>query len=271
MAPDVNKPVENPKLSALLKEYATAEGARLNELHELIAEEFALNAWLLAVICFDDENIKNQSDGTVQFKKDTIIAFDMLEHTNGTVFLPLYTDWIELGKNEKYKSSAPKTLIVSFDDAAAIAAGKKGIVINPFSDNFVIPPNHVVHMKQHKDIITKGHATEVIQKETVVQIGEPAEYPHAMVESIRNYAKSDKTINAIWLKLMIKEGERSYLLVVDHKGVQESVFGGIAEAAKPFLDNGMYIDMVPLESDIGKKAAHGDPVYKRKKGLFGLL
>ena len=46
---DLNKPVENPKLKELLKQRAVTPQAEQVPLLNLIAEEFAMNANLLAV------------------------------------------------------------------------------------------------------------------------------------------------------------------------------------------------------------------------------
>ena len=146
---------------------------------------------------------------------------------------------------------------------------KAGTVINPFSDNFVIKPQNVVHIKQHKDYLKKGFTENRVEQETRVQIGEPADYPAEMAEAIRQYAKTNKAINAIWLKLMINKDEKSYLLIVDFTGDRDTVFSAIARAGSPHIHNGIPIDMVPFTDSFGKSAATGTPFYKRRKGLFG--
>jgi len=55
---DVNKPVENPELSALLKQLKDADEAKRNELREKIAEELAMKSHLLAIVRIDDQNIE---------------------------------------------------------------------------------------------------------------------------------------------------------------------------------------------------------------------
>jgi len=67
---------------------------------------------------------------------------------------------------------------------------------------------------------------------------------------------------------MVKENEKSYLLIVDFKGDRNSVFSAIANAAIPHIHNGMPVDMVPFTDKFGRDAATGEPFYRRKKGLF---
>ncbi len=269
MSVDVNQPVENPKLSALLKEFHSADENGCMELQEKIAEELAMHAHLLAVVNFDHQGVE-EKDGTAVFQKDTRISFVMFRDAKGTDYLPVYTDWHAIGENKEYRENHIDTFILTFDDMSAVTSGKAGIVINPFSDNFVITPDNVVHIKQHKDSITKGYTTTTVQEETKVLLGDPADYPAEMAEAIRQYAKTNKDIKAIWLKLMVRDSEKSYLLIVDHTGDRNTVFSAIAKAAASVDHHGLPIDMVAYTDQFGRDAAKGEPLYRRKK-LFGIL
>ena len=69
---------------------------------------------------------------------------------------------------------------------------------------------------------------------------------------------------------MIKEGEKSYLLIVDADDAP-AYFNVIGEAANPYIGKGMFLDMVPYNSEFGRKAAAGKPFYKRSKGMFDIF
>lgn len=268
MTMDVKKPVENPTLSSLLKEFRTCNDSARPEVLEKIGKEFAEKAHLLAVVDLDEDKIEKKDNNSFVFKEGTTISFVMLKDQNDRDYLAVYTDWNEIGKNEAYRNNQVSTFILSFDDMAAITKGQAGIVINPFSDNFVITAENVVHMKNHKDNITRGYSENVVEEDTPVKIGDPADYPHEMTDSISSYAKTNKNIDAIWLKLMIKDNEHSYLLIVDFKGDRNTVFSSIALAANPYNHKRLPIDMIPFADEFGQRAASGKPFYKRKKGLF---
>ena len=152
---DVNKPIENPKLSGLLAEYTgSSKEDRLACLNK-VAEELAMNAVLLAVIQMDFSDTEKQPDGSSVFKKDSEMAFEMFAARDNVNYLPVYTDWNALRAGDCYKSGDIKTLVVRFDDIAAITAGRAGVVINPFTDNVILPPKNVMQIKQHKDAILK--------------------------------------------------------------------------------------------------------------------
>ena len=272
--PDVNKPVENPKLLALMADFNSAREANMggSELHpklEAVAEELAMRSFLLAVIRLDKTNLQDNGNGTATFKKESQISFEMTKSSDGTMLLPVYTDWNALRAGECYKGNDVSTLILSFDDMAAITAGKAGIVINMFTDMFVLNPQTVFGMKQHKDALTQGYSKQVIKEGTQITLGEPANYPQQMVDAITAHAKKNKSINKIWLKLLMRGQEQSFLLTVEFNGDQSTVFKGIADAGTKYLPQGLFLDMVPFNSDLGQKASAGEPFYVRKKGLFG--
>ena len=252
----------------MFDELRDAEASKKPELHEAIAREIALNAFFLAVFHFEKGDIEDQSDGKAVFKQDSMLSFPSIRAEDGTPFFPVYTDWTELRKCEAYKTDEVKTLILSFDDIAAMTAGKSGIVVNPYSDQFIIRPEQVLHMKRQKESAEKGFSRQVVQKDTPVRIGDPSNFPSEMAKSIAQYAETVKTIRAIWLKLMDREGEKSYLVIADFEGDPDIIFKGISEAATPFLPRDLFLDMVLYASPFGRKAASGKPFYQRKKGLF---
>ena len=192
----VNQSVENPKLSALLKEL---NDTKQSALMKSIAEAL-VTASLLVVVNVDDNDLEYREDGTATLRKGSHISFEKSVQPDGTNYLLVYTDWNELKKDEEHRDADVKTLIVSYDNMVAYTAGKDGIMINPFGDTLAIPPTVVPYMKPHKENI----------KDTEVLIREPVDYPAEMVEALKRYAKKNKVIQAMWLKLMVKDHAPSY-------------------------------------------------------------
>ena len=266
MGVDVNKPVENPRLKELLKQRAAVSQSEQLPILNAIAEEMAMNAFFLTVVEFVDDHVENNPDGTAVFKEDCQISFPMLGLNDGGHVQPLFTDWEELRKWDPFKEGDVKTFILTFDDVYSLMSSRKtGIVINPFGDAFMIPFETIDHIKHVKDSQKSSAKVkeQVVKKDTKVMLGEPREYPKHMVEAISAHAKTIPAINAIWLKLMMKEDEQSFLLIVDAAGDVRSYFQGIADAAVPYLPKGMYIDMVSANEEFGKGAATGTPFYRR--------
>lgn len=269
MAVDVNRPVENPVLKGLLSDLSKASQEKKLDIFNKVAEEVAFNAHFLLVADLGGAPLRHNDDGTAVFSRGAQIKFPMLTAQGGEKFLPLFTDWDELRKWESFSTGDVSTIVVSFDDIYAMASKEKGpVVINPFGDVLTLPFDMLSRIKTLKDIKMTGVSPQIVKEQTPVKLGEPADYPRRMTDSIIAHAKRVKAIEAIWLKLMEKNGELSYLLVVDAKGDARQYFKGIADAAVPFLPSGMFVDMVPYTDRFGKSAATGDPFYRRKKGLF---
>ena len=267
---DVNRPVENPALAGFLAEWKKAPAENNSELINSILRETALNAHFLAVIHVDENSIQHNPDGTAVFQKDSVISFVTVSSPEGKVYFPVYTDWKALKTREEYREADVQTLIVSFDDLCALAEKEQnGVIINPETEGFVLSWDMLAHMKQVKELQTSGRTEVTVTKDTMVKLGDPQECPEEMAQAVAAYARSNKSIRRIWLKLMVNGNEKSWLFTVDFKGDKQAVFDGIASAATPHLEKGMYIDMVPYDSDFGRKAARGKPMYQKKFSLFG--
>lgn len=267
----IEEPVENPRLTALLTEFAQADNNKKPELFEQIAEEIAMNARLLLVIePFKGKRFNANPRDKVLLQQDGGTIIHMAATQSGTAYLPVYTDWTELRKGKQYaKKKDIKNLVVSFDEITNIIGGEKGIiadgvVVNLFSDSLTISPKNVLSMKEHKEYLNTGHVSHVVQKDTKVTLGEPANFPTEMAEAAARYARGNPDINAFWLKLMTAENEQSFLMVIDFTGDRKTVFAGISDAAVPFLPKGYYLDMIPYEDSLGQQAATGEPYYKRQ-------
>ena len=265
MGVDVNKPVENPYLKELLAKRKTTPQEDQMKLLNQIAHEMATNAHFLAVVHIDKSSIDQKDDGTAVFNKGSEISFVLLGMPDGSgPVQPVFTDWEELRKMDDGKDGNTDGLILDLDDIySLVSRDKTPIVINPFGDALLFTFDMLDQIKKVKDANTAGVQHQVVQKDTKVMLGNPKEYPQQMVDSIKRYAENEIEINALWLKLMVKDGEQSFLIIVDAIGDPRSCFPDIANSAMPFIPKGMNIDFVPYDSEFGKSAATGEPFFKR--------
>lgn len=265
---DVNKPVTNPELIAAIN--AMRENYAKENQDRVFIEVLKAHFVSPAVITPTPES--SEDGGKVVLKEGTQISFNLIENTANQKYFLAFTDWDELKKWSTNENQ--QTLILTFDDFAAMVLDENsdasGFVINPFGGNLIFDKNLIMALKEEKERRASGGATEqVVEKDTPMQLGQPSEYPEELVKAIIEHLKKQKNIKAAYLQLMTKGEEQSYLLVVDFEGDRKETFNKIAYAAKQYL-KGMYIDMVPYDSDFGRDAAKNvEPFYKRKKfGLF---
>lgn len=265
---DVNKPVINPELVMAIKamKESNTKESQDQVINEVMKAHFISPVSILPIPGSPSDN------NEVVLKEQTTISFSIVENTDNQSFFLAFTDWDELGK--WHKSENQQTLIMTFDDLAGMVLDEKGnsdgFVINPFGDEITFNKAMIIALKEERERREKGGVVEqVVEKDTTVQLGQPRIYPKEMVNGISNYLKKQKNVQAAYLQLMIKEGEQSYLIVVDFTGDMREIFDGIANVAQNYL-KGMYIDLIPYNSDFGLNATNNiEPFYKRKKfGLF---
>ena len=265
---DVNTPVTNPDLVLAIKEMQTSNTKETQDqmINEVMKAHFISPVNISPIPGLIDEV------GKVVLKEETTISFNMIINTANQQFFLAFTDWDELGK--WCKSENQQTLIMNFDDYAAMVLDEKGnsdgFVINPYGGNVVFNKDMVRALRDEKERRANGGVVEqVVKKDTTVQLGQPRVYPEELVKGISNYLKNQKNVKAAYFQLMIKDGEQSYLIVVDFSGDRRVLFDGIANVAKNHL-NGMFVDFVPYDSEFGRNATNNvEPFYRRKKfGLF---
>lgn len=259
--PDVNQPVENPRLKELLSKW---QENKTEENMSNVFEEIVLRAWFLCV--FESSDMpRNEEGGKFVLQKDAVLNFPMLQGADGAMFHPVFTDGEELGRWQGV-SMPPKTVIVSFDDLHSMIAENdkmEGVVVNPFGASFVIAREGMQSLKERKELAEKGVALHKIEKKTSVILGDPKDYPEKMVKAISEHVRNHPEVSKVWLRWMIRGNEQSFLIVVDFAGETQDIFGGIADAAKPFLDE-IFLDMVPFSDSFGQQATEGvEPFYIR--------
>ena len=264
-------PISNPKLRELLirrNSISDPESAEMAECMNALLEELAENARFLAAADIPEEGIRREENGDVTILQNTVISFEGIDDTAGNHFLTGYTDWESLRKDPRHASGNVQTIILSFDDFyAMLKDDTAGLAVNPYGENYVMPRALMQHVREVKDMQENGHCDKVIQKDTQVKIGEPADYPTQMIAAISDAAKTDKRIKKIHLKLMVNGEEKSYLLIVDYTGDRKEVFGLLADAGKPYLPKDMFLDIVSLNENSWQKVADNKPFYRKK--IFG--
>ncbi len=264
---DVSTPVTNPQLVLAIKQMQqnNTEETRARMIAEVKQAHF-----ISPVIISPTPDHVNE-DTKVTLKEKTTISFSMIGNEASQQFFLAFTDWEELGKWKREEDQ--QVVVLTFNDFAAMALDGEGsscgFVINPFGENVVFD-KAIMRAIRDEGRNEKGGASEyIIEKETAVHLGQPREYPYELVGAISYYLKGQKNVKAAYLQLMEKEGEQSYLLIVDFAGDRRTLFDGIANAAMKHL-NGMFIDMIPYDADFGLSATKNiKPFYRRKRfGLF---
>ena len=281
MAFDINKPVENPALSELLRKRAECIEAKdqpgYSEVMGQISEELCMRSRLLALVQFSDRPTNN-GDGTATFEKGTTVGFVLLSESNGAAWQPVFTDWEELFKwpHLKEEETPPQTLILDFDQLSGMLGASEnvmGFVVNPFTDNLLVPREIIASWAKTKEQILSAPKTEthivkggidILKKDTKVRIGDPAEYPQELVDALTECALADGSITRLWLRQVQFEGrEPEYLVAAEAEKEEQALFDAIGAAARGHL-GGMTVVVVGASSELGRKSSEDcEPFFSR--------
>lgn len=255
--PMINIPVENPQLQhAMIRFFQTlyskanydGKEQQLHQLENRMLDEVINAKYLIPMQLKEEvESIPNDQ-GIVTLKEGTVMQFASLVGDNDTNWQPAFTDWTEFLK--VYDKNIWKSNISTYDDLLALSQNMEGIVIN--CNGIVLRINEknkkmIENYKEEKNN-PKGASVEkcIVPKDTKVILGDPKEYPTKMIEAVKENMKKQKAIKKAYLRLMVKDSEKSYLMVIDYKGTRDKIFKSIADVALPYL-NGMYLDMVEMD------------------------
>lgn len=201
----------------------------------------------------------------VMLPPDAKIQFHMIENGNGQRFFLAFTSFEEMIKWRR--DMTVQTIVVSFDDYASMLKNTVddnrvgGFVIDPFGINQVFLKEQAIAIKEVKDRRNGASGTHTIQAGEEVYFGEPMNYPTEMVEAVKEYLSGAEGVSGAYLQLLRQKDEESYLIVLDYDGDRQTLFEGVATAAKPYL-NDMCLDILGTENELGQK------IYNRAKPFW---
>lgn len=252
---DVNKPVTNPALVDSMNNFLRDK----NSENELFLIDKINEAHFLVPVIVDGK----VNNGVL--KKKATISFKMITNTANESFFIAFTDWQELGK---WSQNKEQTLILTYKDLKEMVLKDRdklrGFVINPYGQNLIITPETMEYFSHRKSEV-------VVEKNTKVLLGQPSKYPEEMVKALNKFFKEHKEVNSCYLFWSQIEGQPNgnLLLVVDFEGDKNELFPRIAAVAQQHLGRDEYIDMISMNTDLGRDTVKNvTPFYKRKKLKF---
>jgi SseB protein. len=252
---DVNKPVENPELVVAIENLQNNPSAET----EKVIFECLKQANFLIVLQDKLEHDEPDEDGKVVLKEKTTISFPMLSIADGQQMHFGFTDWpsIYAWRNEP----DIQTIILSFNDMAHLvlkgATNSAGFLVNGSTHDFFIP-------RAILSLVSGIADTYTVEKDTKVLIGEPEDYPDELVNAVKEKLKQINDVKQAWLLLMVRDEEESFLIVLDHTGDGNEISNAIGNAAVPYLQDKMYLDITTIEQDFGANAVKDKtPFYQR--------
>ena len=192
--------------------------------------------------------------GEIKVDRNSEVAYPIIKHNDGKKYYTFFTDWNELRRfdiDAKYSA-----ILATFNDFGRFSEKADGIVINPFGANIILTTEMLTEMR--------NIAGNFENKKSQIMVGEPKEYPVRLVRTMSECMGEIPEINAAYLKLMVKDGNKSYLVGVDIESENAAkIFDSISEKALPHADN-MPIDYIAYNSDFAQRVfKNSEPFYKK--------
>lgn len=259
---DVHKPVENP---ALLRAMEAFRNGPAPETERAFAEALKQSHLLMLLERpLELENVNEAGQGTMA--EGAEIQIPVLSSSDGSLFLFGFTDWEALRTWRKRSLAEVSTLVVTFDELAAMVlepvGNYAGLVVNPATWQHVIPAKLVAAYS--------GRAMPTLLEErTEILLGAPSEVPEGMLEAVVMAVEPVPQVKRLWLLLKHekKSRERSFLILIDQEdGAYRQICDLIGRTASAFVPPGMFVELLPADGGLGaeilSKQSNLEPFYQ---------
>ncbi len=230
-------PVKNDELEKVILSFK--EGSTPEKQQQL--SEALKKAHLLSPTSFEETRDAN---GRVHVKPDQI-KFFLVNMNNGKTFYPVFTSF-EKAKAIQFGPDKPKYIVRTMKDLGLMLSPKdgkaEGVIINPNSDDIVIPKNLVLlvaGMTQKPEQQQKPKQNNVVKP----VYSEPRVYPTKMVTAVYDAVSELEDVKRVWLKQKLVGPVIEFLFVVESGSNQDEITNVIKEVATP-LSKGVGIDVM---------------------------
>ena len=256
--------IKNPKLKEAI-EAMQADGSKLNidrMITEVVRAKFILPANVTQI-----PNARTQNGRTVM-GNSTQVQFRLLENNQTKQkFFGVFTDTDEL--NRWNGVAGAHKVVTDFDSLAGMVMDPKsnteGFVINAFGKSVTFPKPMVISIKQQYDYMRRKK--NIIENGTQVRVGEPKEYPIDLMATLINHLSTEPQVNAAFLRMIEKDGKVGYFIVVDFLGDMNQTFEGIADVAKPFIEDEEALTLMPFTMEFARNSVKEiEPFYRKQEG-----
>lgn len=230
--------VQNPKL---LKKIISLQNNFTDDKQNCLYEELYTSKLLLPVILNDGDKI----------------SLIKITDIDGNDYIPAFTDWENFYLNSNTVNKAQAIVFNIYDYFKLLNSDSDitGIVINPYSHNLVLSRENLKFLEKSQENIQKGEQ---------ISVGLPKEYPHLFVENCKSFFEKDSSIKSAFLLQTVRDNKISLLLVIETPNI-EVVFSKLNKYAEKFLDNNQILDILSLDTPLGKNITKEyEPFYERK-------
>lgn len=244
----------------------------LNRLQEDMFKQVITARYLVPTQLKEKEQSYTDDDGATSVKVDSVAEFARLMDKNNKIWIPVFTDRAEF--EQAYDKNEWNTNTVTYDDLLALSKDMEGIVVNCDGICLRIDEKTKAAIEKYRDKENTFMPTSLgngsAKKDTKITLEEPEEYPTEMIKDIKKYMKKEKDIYEAYLRIMLSNDKKSYLIIVDFDDDdnKNEIFKEIEEVALPHLEE-MCLDVMEMDDWTEGAVKEVEPFYRRKRfGIF---
>ncbi|HDU1294559.1 TPA: enhanced serine sensitivity protein SseB C-terminal domain-containing protein, partial [Listeria monocytogenes] len=172
----------------------------------------------------------------------------------GNDYLPVFTDLKNLSLYEDIGDA--QVVVFTLTDFIQIMNADsdiKGIVINPFSNNFIVQRKNIRFLEEEMLNIKSGEQ---------LSIGLPENVPRLLENNLITYFEKNQKINSAYLlQILRRQRDKSLLLVVDFNGGEDEFQRMVRELEMSITTEDIF-EVISLDTDFSKEITEGNtPIY----------
>lgn len=254
---DASTEAVNPYLTGMLR-----EAKRLQDEKDFMArimENIATEAKFLSPCMHQPDN---EGD-------ETKVGVALLRGKDGKNYLAAFTDSHEL----ELMDDLPEKLIQPIDFSRIMLicnqAPVDGLLINPKTEGFVVTRQLLEALNMHKRKVNSHIREQKLDPKQPVMLAVPTEenLPQDLFEALSEHMEKEPRILRAWYGVMVfpKDETKSHLIIIDTLEEIPEVFGGIGDAARPFLGE-MTLNMQSA-AKVGQMTENLKLFYERKDDI----
>ncbi|MCI8360080.1 MAG: enhanced serine sensitivity protein SseB [Clostridiales bacterium] len=239
------EPISNPVLDAALR---SVQQNPTEKAQNILFQEIALRArFILPVTVANPSASDGQGNATVAARVTLLTGKDDRH------YFPAFTSREEWKKWQA--SSGQQTAVAQFDDYVDLLdkdSQVAGLVINPFGAALMLSREDVARLKKSKDSFSFPSTMQKMETGTKIRLRDPSEEADDLRRAMADYLKTCPQIQSAYLCIMDKDGEESFLVVLQPNVSDRSVADGLAKASLPYLRN-KPLNVASALSEVGER------------------
>jgi hypothetical protein len=240
------KKADNSKQSSFVDETAIETTLRKASAEPAYRAEFYKNLLSEKLIVLTDKS--NLAEGVQTVQENTNI--NLMTLTDGKI--PVFTSTSKIFDKGIIKEQVP-FLEMKGEDLFNMATGAT-FILNPYSDyGKELLPDEIKSLI-NGTILTDNHRQITIEKETPVQIGQPANYPTEMVNSLKTLFKIRPNVKAAYLGWIFNPAanEAPHLIfALDIESDKQNITNEAGLTVEQFRKANEIIDFIQIETSGG--------------------